>query len=63
MMEIFLVRFVGHIHISPGKRFSPRKGGSRILAKGVHMSDGNTKKAQSLSVKQCIIHAFKRVRL
>ena len=38
------------------------KGGSRILARGVHMSDGNAQEAQSLYVRQCIIHAFKRVR-
>ena len=38
------------------------KGGSRILARGVHMSDGNAQEGQSLYVRQCIIHAFKRVR-
>ena len=47
--------------------FSPlhcqHKGGSRILARGVHMSDGNAQEAQSLYVRQCIIHAFKRVGL
>ena len=35
------------------------KGGSRILAMGVHMSDGKAQEAQSLYVyRQCIIHAF-----
>ena len=38
------------------------KGGSRILARGVHVSDGNAQEAQSLFVKECMIHAFKRVR-
>ena len=38
------------------------KGRSRILARGVQMSDGNAQEAQSLFVRQCIIHAFKRVR-
>ena len=38
------------------------KGGSRILAEGMHMSDGNAQEAQSLYVRQCIIHAFKRVK-
>ena len=38
------------------------KGRSRILARGVQMSDGNAQEAQSLFVGQCIIHAFKRVR-
>ena len=38
------------------------KGGYRILARGVHMSDGNAQEAQSLYVRQCIIHDFKRVR-
>ena len=38
------------------------KGGSRILARGVHMSDGNAQETESLYVRQCIIHAFKRVR-
>ena len=40
------------------------KGGSRILARGgggVHVSDGNAQEAQSLYVRQCIIHAFMRV--
>ena len=57
-------RFVRDIHLSHGNpsRFSPRKAGSRILARGVHMSDGNAQEAQSLYVRQCIIHAFKRVR-
>ena len=55
-------RFVRDIHLSHGNRFSPRKGGSRILARGVHMSDGNAQEAQFLYVRQCIIHAFKRVR-
>ena len=39
------------------------KGGSRILAGGgVHMSDGNAQEAQSLYVRQCIIHAFQSKR-
>ena len=28
----------------------------------MHMSDENAQEAQSLYVRQCIIHAFKRVR-
>ena len=55
-------RFVRDIHLSHGNRFCPPKGGSRILARGVHMSDGNAQEAQSLYVRQCIMHAFKRVR-
>ena len=42
--------------------FVHTKGGSRILARVVHMSDGNAQEAQSLYVRQCIIHPFKRVR-
>ena len=54
--------FVRYIHLSHGNRFSPRKGGCRALARGVHMSEGNAQEAQSLYVRQCIIHAFKKVR-
>ena len=50
---------------NPPNDFSRRtcvKDGSRILARGVHMSDGNAQEFHSLYVRQCIIHAFKRVR-
>ena len=46
----------------PPKFCTSIKGGSRILASRVHMSDGNAQEAQSLYIRQCIIHAFKRVR-
>ena len=39
------------------------KGGSRILARGVNMSDENAQEAQSLYVRQSTTHAFKRVRV
>ena len=42
------------------KEFSAKyKGRSRNLAMGVHMSDGNAQKAQSLYVRQSKIHALR----
>ena len=41
--------------------FTRCKGGSRILVREVHMTEGNAQEAQSLHVGQCIIHPFMAV--
>ena len=61
LVKVQAWNFFGQLKVVP-KHFFRHKGGSRILARGVHMSDGNAQEDQSLYVRQCIIHAFKRIR-